>query len=184
MEQQCPGLPDRQALIDCHEKFATPDTFPDGRFLAYPADWGHRSADIIKETGIPFQAVPAGSEGALVAELKSAYERKAPIIMMFWAPHWVLSTVDYGWIKMPEDIAKKYNLLQVPIWKMASTDFQSTWPAAYRLLQHYQIHNDEQQKMMDLIDNQGQDLDKVTQAWVDQHEDVWKPWVDAAMAGS
>ena len=64
------------------------------------------------------------------------------------------------------------------------TDFQTTWPAAYRFLKQYQIHNDEQQKMMDLIDNQGQDLDKVTQDWVDSHEDIWQPWVDAAMAGS
>lgn len=184
MEEKCPGLPAWDAMVKCHQDFATPDTFPDGRLLAYPADWGHRSADIIKETGIPFQAVPAGSEGALVAELKSAVARKAPLLMMFWSPHWVLSTVKYGWIDMPKDIAKKYALQSIPVWKMVSPGFEKTWPAAFRFLQHYQIHNKEQQVMMNLVDNQGKDLDKVTTAWVDNNKDVWKPWVDAALAGT
>jgi ABC-type proline/glycine betaine transport system substrate-binding protein len=37
---------------------------------------------------------------------------------------------------------------------------------------------------MDLIDNQGEDLDAVTKAWVEDHHDVWQPWVDQALAGS
>lgn len=184
VDEKCPGLPAWDALIKCHQMFATPSTFPDGRLLAYPADWGHRSADIIKETGIPFQAVPAGSEGALVAELKSAVSRKAPLVMMFWSPHWVLSTVKHNWIDLPPKIATKYHLTSIPIWKLVWPGFQKTWPAAFRFLQHYQIHDKEQERMMALVDNQGKDLGTVTTAWIDQNKEVWQPWIKAAMASA
>lgn len=184
MEEQCPGLPAWDAFIACSETFSTAETFPDGRLLDYPADWGVRSAEIIAETGIPFQAMPAGSEGALVAELRSAVERQAPLVMMFWAPHWVLSTVDHGWVDLPQDIAEKYSLVKVPVWKLVWPGFGDTWPAAYRFLQAYQLDNTSQEQMMDLIDNQGEDLNAVTKAWVDENRDTWQPWADAAIAGS
>ncbi|MGE4247509.1 MAG: glycine betaine ABC transporter substrate-binding protein, partial [Parvibaculaceae bacterium] len=74
MEQTCPGLPDWKALEkpECVQALSTPDTAPNGRFLDYPADWGSRSATIIADNSMPYTAVPAGSEGALVAELESA----------------------------------------------------------------------------------------------------------------
>ena len=102
MESTCPGLPDWTALADCAQAMATAETFPDGRILSYPADWGTRSVDMIGGLGIPYQAVPAGSEGALVAELKAAADKKSPLIMMFWAPHWVLAEVDVGWVQTPK----------------------------------------------------------------------------------
>ena len=184
MEEQCPGLPAWDAFVGCSEVFSVPETFPDGRVLDYPADWGHRSADIIAETGIPFQAIAAGSEGALVAELKSAVEREAPLVMMFWSPHWVLSTVEYDWIDLPQDIAEKYALTEIPIWIATWPGMQETWPGAYSILQQFKLDNTSQEAMMDLIDNQGENLDEVTRAWVDENRDVWQPWVDEALAGS
>ena len=44
MEEQCPGLPDWEALAACKDMMVTADTFPQGRVLSYPADWGTRSA--------------------------------------------------------------------------------------------------------------------------------------------
>ena len=40
MADECPGLPDYQALYDCAQAFATAETFPNGRLVSYPADWG------------------------------------------------------------------------------------------------------------------------------------------------
>jgi glycine betaine/proline transport system substrate-binding protein len=68
VEAQCPGLPNWEALKNCADLFATTDTSPDGRFLDYPADWGDRGAKMIKALGLPFQSVPSGGEGNLVAE--------------------------------------------------------------------------------------------------------------------
>ena len=61
MEQQCPGLPDWKALLDCTDLMSTPETFPNGRILFYPADWGGRSAAIIEALESPYTAVPAAA---------------------------------------------------------------------------------------------------------------------------
>ncbi|GIT00109.1 MAG: hypothetical protein CM1200mP26_18210 [Acidimicrobiales bacterium] len=39
IEDVCPGLPDWQALNECAEMFATPDSGGKGRFLGGPVDW-------------------------------------------------------------------------------------------------------------------------------------------------
>ena len=103
---------------------------------------------------------------------------------MFWSPHWVLSTMEYGWVDMPQDIAEKHALVKVPVWNVVWPGMQDTWPAAYRMLSQYTLDNTSQEAMMDLIDNQGQDLDEVTRAWVEENRDTWQPWVESATSGS
>ena len=196
MESTCLGLPDWNALADCVGAMATAETFPEGRILSYPADWGTRSVDMIKGLGIPYQAVPAGSEGALVAELKAAKHKKSPLIMMFWAPHWVLAEVDVGWVQTP-----KYEpaCMEDPSWgpnpnelndcgvdvaitfKVAWSGLEEKWPAASAFLKAFQMKDTDQIPMMAAVDVKGEDLGEVTQAWVDANEATWRPWLDAAM---
>ena len=87
--EACPGLPSWEALKTCADKLAAAETFPDGRLLDYPADWGTSNVDRLKALGLPFKSLPAGSEGALVSEIKGAEAKKAPLLVMFWSPHWV-----------------------------------------------------------------------------------------------
>jgi glycine betaine/proline transport system substrate-binding protein len=186
MEQTCPGLPDWSALMkpECVQALATPDTAPNGRFLDYPADWGSRAATIIADNSMPYQAVPAGSEGALVAELDAATAAKTPLIMMFWGPHYALAQNDVGWVKLPpcksQDNAHCINPPEVK--KIVWSGFAEKWPAAYKLLQALEVNAEEQQEMMLRIDKGGENIDKVVKEWVDSHEDRWRPWVDGAQS--
>ncbi len=191
MEQVCPGLPDWSALTkpDCVKTLATPDTFPNARLLDYPADWGSRSAQIIKDNSLPLTSVPAGSEGALVAELEAATAAKKPLVMMFWAPHYALAEADVGWVAMPPckvaanatQDEKNTHCIQPPdVDKVVWSGFPKKWPAAYAFLKQFAVNAKEQQQMMLRVDKKGEDLDKVTKEWIDQHPDVWGPWVKAA----
>lgn len=184
VESMCPGLPAWDAFLGCADKFATAETLPNGRLLAYPADWGDRSAQFIKGEGLPFEAVPAGSEGALVAELKSSVQKNAPLVMMFWAPHWVLSTTETGWIDIPDDLRETYSMVKPQVFKTVWPGTKDKWPAAYRFLRAFKITNAIQEPLMDLVDNQGQDALEVTKKWVDENEAYWKPMVDKAMMGN
>jgi len=181
VEASCPGLPAWDAFLGCAELFATPETLPNGRFLEYPADWGDRATRLIVENSLAFESVPAGSEGALIAELKSAIEKQQPLVMMFWAPHWVLSTVEYGWVDIPADLVEKYSMNKPHTIKTAWPGLKDKWPAAYKLLKALKITNEIQQPLMDLVDNQGQDVREVTAKWLDENEAVWRAWVDQAM---
>jgi glycine betaine/proline transport system substrate-binding protein len=184
MEQVCPGLPDWAALEkpECIQALATPETAPNGRFLDYPADWGSRAATIIADNNMPLTAVPAGSEGALVAELDSAAAAKKPLVMMFWAPHFALAQVDVGWVKMPpcKENNNEHCITPPDVAKITWSGFGQKWPAAYALLKAFEMNAEDQQKMMLRVDKKGEDLDAVTKEWIDQHEALWKPWLDAA----
>lgn len=188
MEKVCPGLPDFKALEQpkCVEALATPDTFPNGRLLDYPADWGSRGAEIIKNNNLPLSAVPAGSEGALVAELESATAANRPILMMFWAPHPALAGKDIAWVKLPPcDPTNKTECITPPdVEKIVWSGFSTKWPAAYAFLQHFEVNADDQEQMMMRVEKNGESIEAVTKEWVATHKAVWTPWVQAAVAGN
>src|SRR5215813_13190721 len=180
----CPGLPDWTALEkpDCVKALATPNTFPNGRLLDYPADWGSRAATIAKDNSMKLTAVPAGSEGALVAELESANAAKKPLLMMFWGPHYALAEVDVDWVKLPpcKSQENEHCINPPEVHKVVWKDFPAKWPAAYAFLQHFTMDAAQQQKMMLAIDKNGEDLDAVTKAWIDANQTTWEPWIKAA----
>ncbi len=197
MEEMCPGLPAMQALLDCGDKVATEDTFPNGRVVSYPADWGTRTADLIEVLDLPLTAVPGGSEGAMVAELKAAVARKEPLVMMFWAPHWVLSEVEVGWV----DITPHYepachddpgwgpnsnathdcDFAQAAVTKSVWAGMQDKWPAAFEFIKQFELSGADQQLMMKAIDVDGKELATVVNEWIDANESTWKPMTEVAM---
>jgi len=184
MEGVCPGLPDWTALEkpECVQALATPETAPNGRFLDYPADWGSRAATIIADNSLPYTAVPAGSEGALVAELASAEAAKTPLVLMFWGPHYALAENDVGWITMPpcKEQSNEHCITPPDVEKIVWSGFAEKWPAAFELLKSFTMDAGEQEKMMLAVDKNGQELGTVVKAWVDANEATWKPWVEAA----
>jgi len=185
MEEQCPGLPSWDAFIGCAEMFGTAETFPNGRFVDYPADWGSRAGDLIESEGLPFDVIPAGSEGALVAELSPATDRDGALVMMFWAPHWSLFQYDVGWVDIPDDLAQEYSLVPPRVLKVIWPGIKDKWPTAYHFITNFRIDNAMQEELMGKIDNEGQDLVTVVDEWVENNQGHWQPYVDDAMnAGS
>ena len=191
MAEQCPGLPDYQALYDCAQAFAAADTFPNGRLITYPADWGTRSKDVVAQIGIPFEPVAGGSEGAMIAELTSAVAAEQPIIMMFWQPHWLFAELDFDWVTwdaadgecVEESGQTKGNACgfqQASVDKIVNQDVASNWPGAYKLLELVSIDNTTQNGLMLEIDNKKRDLEEVVAEWIAANEATWSPWVEAA----
>jgi glycine betaine/proline transport system substrate-binding protein len=180
----CPVLPDWKALKSpsCIQALATPETFPNGRLLDYPADWGSASGPELKNADIPFTAVPAGSEGSLIAELQAASAAHKPLLMRFWSPHWVLSEAPVEWLKMPP--CDERNLAECivapPVMKVVWSGFAQEWPAGYALMKSLQVHADDQQKLIYAVDKQGKSLGQAADDWIVQHQGDWQGWLTAA----
>lgn len=176
MTAKCPGLPAASALVKCAQSFGTAETYPKGRLITYPADWGTKSKDLVEKEDLPFQAVAGGSEGAMIAELKSAYAAKEPMLMMFWAPHWIHAELpDMEWVDMAE-----WGFAQANIGKIVWKGFADKWPGAYKLVQKMSLDNTAQNNMMLEIDSNKRDIDEVVGEWLAANESTWKPWVKAA----
>lgn len=192
----CPGLPAWEALKDCAATFATAETLPMGRLVDYPADWGTPGADRVAGLELPYKAIPAGSEGALVTEIRASTEKKSPLLVVFWQPHWAMSAYDLQFVELPageeacyEDPAWGPNKNAVNdcdfvpsrIFKAAWPGLKDTWPAAHEILTQYQLSTEQQQPLMGLVDVEGNKVEEVVATWLNENETAWKPIVDAAV---
>jgi glycine betaine/proline transport system substrate-binding protein len=45
--------------------------------------------------------IHAGTDAALFAELESAYQRQAPIMLWIYAPHWAPAKYEGEWVEFP-----------------------------------------------------------------------------------
>ncbi|MGK0399102.1 MAG: glycine betaine/proline transport system substrate-binding protein [Gammaproteobacteria bacterium] len=188
MTELCPGLPNYQALYDCAQAFTTAETFPNGRLITYPADWGTRSVSVVKTTNLPFNAIPGGSEGAMIAELKSALASKEPILMMLWQPHWIFSEVDMKWVEWDrvdpqcaeeeQQRGSACGFAQASVNKIVSKSLSETWPGAARLVKNMKLTNDDQNAMIYEVDQAGRSLDEVVAEWINANEDKWSTWTE------
>ncbi len=115
MKEKCPGLPDWKALKDpkCAAAFSTAETAPKGRYLGGPVTWEGFDDERVEALGLPFTVVHAGTDGAMFAELESAYQRKAPILLWIYSPHWAPSKYEGEWVQFPENEKACYEDRQV-----------------------------------------------------------------------
>lgn len=191
MEALCPGLPSYLALYDCTQAFATPDTFPKGRLITYPADWGTREKDAIASIGLPFQPIAGGSEGAMIAELSSAIDAKQPILMMMYQPHWIFTKYELSFVEWnpvageceEETQAKETacGFQQATADKVVWGGFEGKWPAAYKMLSAMQLQNADENTAILSVDTQGAKVEDIAAQWVANNAATWKPWIKQAM---
>ncbi|WP_138471551.1 ABC transporter substrate-binding protein [Poseidonocella sp. HB161398] len=195
MEEQCPGLPDWTALKDCAEAFSAPETAPKGRYLGAPVSWGGFDEERIEALDLPFEVVHAGTDAAMFAELKAAYERKAPIILWVYKPHWAPSVYEGSFVEFPAyedacysdpswgvnpDMAYDCGKPQGWIKKMAWAEGEEIWPCAYEITRNFTMDADEVGQLVYEVDVEGRDVDEVAMEWATENESKWREWAACA----
>ena len=185
MKEKCPGLPNWEALKnpDCAKAFSTADTAPKGRYLGGPVTWEGFDDERAKALGLPFEVVHAGTDAAMFAELDSAYQRKAPILLWIYSPHWATAKYKGEWVQFPEYTpdcyAKKLYTCGKPhgeIWKYAWAGMKEKWPVAYKIARNFTIPTDQLNQMSGAADLEGKSIDDVANAWVEANKPVWEAW--------
>lgn len=195
MKERCPGLPDWQALRNCAEAFATPDTAPKGRYLSAPVSWGGHDRERVAALGLPFEVVNAGTDAGLMAELKAAYERKAPIMLWVYVPHWAPKVFDGEFVQFPaydkqcaENAAwgvnpnATYDCGKPEGWikKMGWAGGEKVWPCAYDIVRHFTMTNAEASELVYKVDVEGQSVEDVAMQWAKDNESTWRGWAQCA----
>ena len=193
MKEKCPGLPNWEALNDCAEEFSIPETAPKGRYVGAPVTWGGFDDERVEALELDYEVIHAGTDAALFAELESAYQRQAPILLWVYAPHWAPSKYEGEWVQFPEYSAECYNDPSVgvnpdmaydcgkprgPIWKVAWAGVKDKWPGAYSAIKNFKLDNDEMGKMITAVDLEGMDLNTVVADWLAANESRWKAWLN------
>jgi len=192
MKEQCPGLPDWKALNKCSEVFATPMTSPKGRYLGGAVTWGGHDEERVEALGLNYKVVHSGTSAALFSELKAAYERKAPILLWVYTPHWAPIMFDGEWVEFPKYTDECY---ENPAWgvnpdkrfdcgkpegwikKVAWAGLKDKWPGAFKAVKNFKINNQEIGKMIAAVALDRQKIEKVVEEWMKKNKDVWTEWI-------
>ncbi|SHH16691.1 ABC transporter substrate-binding protein [Cognatishimia maritima] len=192
MEKLCPGLPDWQALNDCAAEFATPETAPMGRYLGGPVTWGGFDDERVEALSMDFEVVHAGTDAALFAELESAYQREAPIVLWIYSPHWATAKYDGKFVEFPPYSDECYNDPSVgvnpdsaydcgkptgPIWKVAWSGIADKWPGAASAINAFDIDNDTMGALVGKVDLDGESISSVVSEWMSANEATWSSWI-------
>lgn len=194
MKDKCPGLPNWEALKDpkCAEAFSTAETAPKGRYLGGAVTWGGYDEERVESLGLPFEVIHAGTDAALFAELQSAYERQAPIMLWVYAPHWSQAKFKGEWVEFPPytkecyedpawgvnpDMAYDCAKPRGPIWKVGWAGVKDKWPLAYKAIKAFHIENDEMSQLIVKVDIDGNSVDDVVAQWMKDNEPRWQEWI-------
>ncbi|NIQ37366.1 MAG: ABC transporter [Proteobacteria bacterium] len=193
VKEKCPGLPDWQALKNCAELFAVAETAPKGRFLSGAETWGGFDEERVEALGLNFEVIHAGTEGALFAELKAAYERKVPIVLWVWQPHWVPIKYKGEFVEFPRYTDECYN---DPSWginpdkaydcgrprgwvkKIGWAGGDKKWPKAFQAVRNFRLDNETMGSLVAEVDLEGRKAKEVVEEWLDKNESVWKKWTE------
>ena len=194
MKERCPGLPNWEALKDpaCAAAFSTPETAPKGRYVGGPVTWGGFDEERVDALDLPFEVVHAGTDAALFAELESAYQRQAPVMLWVYVPHWAPAKYEGEFVEFPAwtpecysdpswginpDKAYDCGKPRGPIWKAAWAGMADKWPGAWKAVEAYKLSNDEMSAMVAAVDLDGMSVDDVVDQWMDDNEARWKAWI-------
>jgi len=194
MKERCPGLPNWEALKDakCAEAFSVAETAPKGRYLGGPVTWGGYDDERAAALGLPFEVVHAGTDAALFAELESAYQRQAPIMLWVYAPHWAPVKYKGEWVEFPKYSAECYNdpaagvnpdekydcgKPRGPIWKVAWAGLKDKWPGAHKAIVAFKLDNEEMGAMVAAVDLEGKKVEDMVAEWMANNEARWSEWI-------
>ena len=192
MKEECPGLPNWEALNECAEAFSTMETAPMGRYLGGPVTWGGFDDERVEALNLDWEVVHAGTDAALFAELEAAYQRQDPIMLWVYAPHWAPSKYEGEFVDFPAYTTECYTdpswginpnsaydcgKPRGPLWKIASSKLIEKWPGAYDAVEAFNINNDEMGQMVAEVDLDGRSLEDVVADWMSSNSSRWQTWI-------
>ncbi|MFS0614269.1 glycine betaine ABC transporter substrate-binding protein [Lederbergia ruris] len=115
----------------------------------------------------------SSSESAMLAELKTKYDKEEPIVVTLWTPHWAFGVWD---LKMLDDPKGVYGDGD-QIYTVARKGFKEDAPAAYKILEQYTEDPDMiAEELMAPIFNEDGDPEDVVREFIDNHPDLIEEW--------
>lgn len=128
----------------------------------------------VKAYGLKLNLVP-GSEAAMSAAFQRAYSKKEPIVVTTWEPLPMWSKFKMRYLEDP-----KKTMMDEPYYcfHVTAKDFESNFPKAKAFLEKFHIPNDEEAKIMGLIDG-GMKPEDAAAKWIGEvkGKGIIEPWL-------
>ncbi|HXF62379.1 MAG TPA: ABC transporter substrate-binding protein, partial [Caldilineaceae bacterium] len=167
--------------------FATAETGDKGQFLTGDPSWTQYEDDIIRNLGLNFEIVTAGSEEAILAALDAAYSRQEPLLFYFWTPHSVHAKYDLTEVALPPYSDECYAQAEAggvacdypadELFKIFWAGLQEAAPDAYTLLKNMNYSTEDQIQMIAAVELEGKSVEEAAREWLADNEETWRAWL-------
>ncbi len=139
----------------------------------------NQSRDAIEKYGLDDWQLVEGSSAAMVAELKKAYNKKEPIIVTGWSPHWMFSTYDLKYLEDPNNSYGGAENINTIVRK----GLQQDAPGAYTILDQFVWKTSDMEEVMVDVTG-GMDPSKAAEKWINANQDKVAEWTKGAQTGN
>jgi glycine betaine/proline transport system substrate-binding protein len=128
----------------------------------------------MKDYGTEF-TVQTSSAAAMTQALADAYEKKEPIIITGWSPHWIFSKYDLKYLDDPKESfggAEHINTI-------ARNGLKEDMPNAHKILDKFMWTAEDAAVIMLKI-NAGGDVKKIARQWITDNPEKVSKWTEGA----
>lgn len=183
-----PDITDYKNLNKYADQFKTAESGGKGQFLDGDPSYVTNDEALVKNLGLNFKVVYAGSETALIEAFKAAEKNKTWLIGYFYEPQWFLSEVKLVHVSLPaytpgcdaDPKTVKCDYQPYDLDKIASKAFADSGSPAVNVIKNFQWTNDDQNSVArDISENKMSD-DAAAKKWVDANPDKVAAWLKAS----
>ncbi len=187
MAKQYPDITDWHNLNKYSDLFVTKQSDGKGQLLDGDPSYVTNDSALVKNLGLNYSVVYAGSEDALIAAFRSAEKNKKPLLGYFYSPQWLLSEIKLVHITLPpytpgcdadpKTVACDYQPYDLD--KIENRTFAYSGSPAAELIQNFQWTNDDQNQVAGDLADRKMSADAAAKKWLDANRPVWQKWLPA-----
>ncbi|QQZ11271.1 glycine betaine ABC transporter substrate-binding protein [Heyndrickxia vini] len=116
-----------------------------------------------------------GSSAAMTAALKKAYDKKEPIIITGWNPHWMFAKYDLKYLKDPKGVYGEAEEIHT----IGRKGLKDDHPTAYKVLSQFKWSEDDMGAVM-LDVQEGTKPEEAAAKWVKNNKEKVAEWTNGA----
>ncbi|MEU5422754.1 ABC transporter substrate-binding protein [Streptomyces sp. NPDC001407] len=184
-----PDVLDWKNLNKYASQLRTPESGGKGQLLDGSPSYVTNDKALVKNLGLDYQVVFAGSEAAQITQIKQFAKDRKPFLTYWYEPQWLFNEVPMVEVKLPEhtdscadkgaadpstvDCAYPTSSLK----KFLNADFTHKGGKAARFLKNFNWTKNDQNEVAQMIAEDKLSADDAAKRWVKEHPDVWKRWI-------
>lgn len=127
----------------------------------------------IKEYNLNYELLE-GSGATMTAMLKKAEDKKEPIVVTGWKPHWKFATWDLKFLDDPKKVFGESE----NIYTITRTGFGKDMPEVAQFLKNFKMNDQQLGSLMgDIKDNSSKKPIEVAREWIKNNEELVNSWI-------
>jgi glycine betaine/proline transport system substrate-binding protein len=187
LAKQYPDITNWENLNKYADLLKTSESGGKGQLLDGDPSYVTNDEALVKNLGLNYKVVYAGSEPALIEAFKSAEANKTPLIGYFYEPQWFLSEVKLVHVSLPaytpgcdaDPAAIKCDYQPYDLDKIVSKKFATSGSPAVSLLKNFTWTNEDQNSVARDIANK-MSYDDAAKKWLAANASKAEAWLKPA----